>query len=193
MSRVRHNWATELNSQGVGLNSGAELWKTVWRFLKKTKNRVAVRSSNSTFGHLFYFSRSVTSDSLQPHGLQHARLPSPSPTPGARSLMSIKSVMPSNHLTVCRPPLLPPSIFPSIWVFFKESVLHIRWLKYWSFSPSNEYSELTFFRIDWLDLLAIQGTLKSFFNTTVQKHQFVSTQTSLWSNSHIHTWLLEKP
>ena len=108
-------------------------------------------------------------------------------------LMFINSVMPSNHLIFCRPLLLLPSIFPSIWVFFKESVLHIRWLKYWSFSPSNEYSELTFFRIDWLDLLAIQGTLKSFFDTTVQKHQFVSTQTSLWSNSHIHTWLLEKP
>ena len=78
-------------------------------------------------------------------------------------LMSIELVMPSNHL-ICRP-LLPPSIFPSIRVFSNESVLHIRWPKYWSFSfsisPSNEYSGLISFRNDWLDLLAVQGTLKS--------------------------------
>ena len=80
-------------------------------------------------------------------------------------LMSIESVMPSNHLILCRPLLLPPSIFPSIRVFSNESVLHIRWPKYWSFnfhiSPSNEYSELISFRMDWLDLLVVQGTLKS--------------------------------
>ena len=80
-------------------------------------------------------------------------------------LMSIKSVMPSNHLILCRPLLLPPSIFPSIRVFSSESVLQIRWPKYWSFSfsisPSNEYSGLISFRMDWLDLLAVQGTLKS--------------------------------
>ena len=79
-------------------------------------------------------------------------------------LMSIKSVMPSNHLILCRPLLL-PSIFPSIRVFSNESVLHIRWSKYWtisfSISPSNEYSGLNSFRIDWLNLLAVQGTLKS--------------------------------
>ena len=80
-------------------------------------------------------------------------------------LMSIESVMPSNHLILCRPLLLPPSIFPSIRVFSNESVLPIRWPKYWNFSfsisPSNEYSGLILFRIDWLDLLAVQGTLKS--------------------------------
>ena len=80
-------------------------------------------------------------------------------------LMSIKLVMPSNHLILCRLLLLPPSIFPSIRVLSSESVLHIRWPKYWSFSfsisPSNEYSGLISFRMDWLDLLAIQGTLKS--------------------------------
>ena len=80
-------------------------------------------------------------------------------------LMSIESVMPSNHLIFCCPLLLPPSIFPSIRVFSNESVLHIRWPKYWSFSfsisPSNEYSGLISFRMDWLDLLAVQGTLKS--------------------------------
>ena len=79
-------------------------------------------------------------------------------------LMSTESVMPSNHLILCHP-LLPPSIFPSIRVFSNESVLHIRWPKYWSFSfsisPSNECSGLTSFRMDWLDLLAVQGTLKS--------------------------------
>ena len=79
--------------------------------------------------------------------------------------MSIKSVMPSNHLIVCRPLLLPPSIFPSIRVFTKESALHIRWPKYWSFSfnisASNEHPRLISFRMDWLDLLAVQGTLKS--------------------------------
>ena len=82
-------------------------------------------------------------------------------------LKSIKLVMPSNHLILCHPLLLLPSIFPSIRVFSSESVLHIRWPKYWSFSfnisPSNDYSGLIFFRMDWLDLIAIQGTLKSLF------------------------------
>ena len=109
-------------------------------------------------------------------------------------LMSNELVMPSNDLILCRPHFLLPSIFPSIMVFSNESVLHIRWPKYWSFSfsiiPSNEYSGLISFRMDWLDLLAVQGTLNT--NTTVQKHQFFSTQPSLWSNSYIHTWLLEK-
>ena len=78
-------------------------------------------------------------------------------------LMSIESEMPSSHLIFCRPLLLPPSIFSTIRVFSNESVLHIRWPKYWSFSfsPSNECSGLIFFRMDWLDLLAVQGTLKS--------------------------------
>ena len=112
------------------------------------------------------FSRSVVSDSLEPHGLQHARPPCPSPTPRAYSkLMSIESVMPSNHLILCCPLLLPPSFFPSIRVFSNESTLRIRWPKYWSFSfnisPSNEYSGLISFRMYWLGLLAVQGTLKS--------------------------------
>ena len=86
-------------------------------------------------------------------------------------LMSIKSVMPSNHLILCHPLLLLPSIFPSIRVFSNESVLHIRWPKDWNFSfsisPFNEYSGLISFRMDWLDLLAVQGTLKIFSNTTL--------------------------
>ena len=80
-------------------------------------------------------------------------------------LMSTESMMPSNHLILCHPLLLLPSVFPSIRVFFSESGFHIRWPKYWSFSfsisPSNEYSGLIFFRMDWLDLLEVQGTLKS--------------------------------
>ena len=104
------------------------------------------------------------SNSLRPHGLQHARLPCPSPTPGAYSNSSTESVMPSNYLILCRP-LLRPSIFPSIRAFSSESVLGIRWPKNWSFSfsisPSNEYSGLSSFRIDWLDLISVQETLKS--------------------------------
>ena len=110
-------------------------------------------------------------------------------------LMSIKSVMPPSHLILCHP-LLPPSIFPSIRVFSNESLLIIRWPKYWSFSfsisPSNEYSGLISFRMDCLDLLTL-GLSRVFSITTVQKHQFFGTLLSLWSNSHIHTWLLEKP
>ena len=103
-------------------------------------------------------------------------------------LMSIESVTPSNHLILCHPLLLLPSIFPSIRIFSNESALCIRWPKYWSFSisPSNGYSGLIFFRIDWFDLLAVQGTLK-ISSTRVQKHRFSSVQPSLWSNSHIHT------
>ena len=101
-----------------------------------------------------------------PHGLQHVRLPCSSTI--SWSLLKLrfnKSVMPTNHLIFCLPLLFLPSIFPSIRVFSNESALHIRWPKYWSFnfttSPSNEYSGLISFRIDWFDLLAIKGTLKS--------------------------------
>ena len=113
------------------------------------------------------------------------------------NLMYIESVMLSNHLILCHHLLLLPSVLPSIRVFSSESVLHIRWPNYWSFSfsisPSNEYSGLISFRIDWFDLLAVEGTFKSLFQHTVQKHQLFGAQFSLWSNSHIHTWLLEKP
>ena len=105
-------------------------------------------------------------------------------------LMSIELVMPSNHLILCHPLLLPPSIFPSIRIFSNESALHIRWPKYWSFSfsisPSNECSGLISFRIDSFDFLAVQGTLKSLLQHHSSK-AFFGTQLSLWSNSHIHT------
>ena len=106
-------------------------------------------------------------------------------------LISIELVMPSNHLILCCSLLLPPSIFPSIRVFSSESALHIRWPKYWSFSisPSNEYSGPISFRTDWLDLLVVQRTLKSL----LQHNSKASIQLSLYFNSHIHTWLLEKP
>ena len=101
-------------------------------------------------------------------------------------LMSIQWVMPSNHLILYRPLLLPPSIFPSIRVFSNESVLRIRWPQDWSFSfsirPSNEYSGLISFRMDWFDLLAVQVTLiRVFSNTTVQKHQFFQLSASFMS------------
>ena len=115
--------------------------------------------------HLLFFSHSVVSDSLQPHGLQYTRLPCPSLSPSLLKLMSIESVMPSNHLILCHPHLLQPSIFPTSRVFSNESVLCIRYPKYWSFSfsisPSNEYSGLSSFKKDWFDLFAVQGTLKS--------------------------------
>ena len=118
------------------------------------------------FGFLFQFSHSVVSDSLRPHGLHHARRPCPSSTPGVYpNSCTIEPVMPLNHLFLCRPLLLLPSIFPSIRVFSNESALSIRCPKYWSFSfdisPSNEHPGLTSFRMDWLYLLAVQGTLKS--------------------------------
>ena len=98
-------------------------------------------------------------------------------------LMSIESVMPSNHLILCHPLLLLPSIFPSMRVFSKESVLCIRWPKYWSFSfsisPSNEYSGLISCRMDWLVWLQSNGLSRVFSNTTVQKHQFFGAQLSL--------------
>ena len=116
---------------------------------------------------MLQFSHSVMSNSVMsmgPHGLQHACL-SITSSQSLLKLMSITSMMPSNHLILCHPPLFLPSIFPSIRVFSKESVLCIRWPKYWSFtistSLSNDYSGLISFRIDWFDLLAVQGTLKS--------------------------------
>ena len=105
-------------------------------------------------------------------------------------LLFIRSVMPSNHLMLCHPLLLLPSVFPSIRVFSNELALCIRWLKYWSFSfsisPSNEYSGLISFRIDWFDLLAVQGTLKSLLQHHSLKASFFGAQSSSWSNSHIH-------
>ena len=111
-------------------------------------------------------------------------------------LMSIESVMPSNHLILSHSLLLLLSIFPSIRVFPNESVLGIRWSKDWSFSfnisPSNEYSGLIYFRMNWLDLLAIQGTLKSLLQHHSSKASIIWCSAFFITNSHIHPWLLEK-
>ena len=143
------------------------------------------------------FSCSVTSDSLQPHGLQHTRPACPSRQASLSitnswsllRLISIESVMPFNHLILCHPLLL-PSIFPSIRVFSNKSVLHIMWPKYWSFSFNissyNEYSGLISFRIDWFDLHVVQGTLKSL----LQHHS--SKASILWCSAFfkvLMTWI----
>ena len=128
--------------------------------------------------------QSLVSCSPRPHGLQHPRLPCPSFTISWSwlRLMSVESVMPSNHLILCHPLLL-PSIFPSIRVFSNKSTLHMRWPKYWSLSfnisPSNEQPGLISFRMDWLDLLGVQGTLKSL----LQHH---SLKASILDRSHSH-------
>ena len=111
--------------------------------------------------------------------------------------MSIELVMPSNHLILCHRLLLWPSILPSIKVFSNESVLLMRWPKYWSFSfsisPSNEHPGLISFRMDWLDLLAVQGTLKNLLQQYSSKASILRHSAFFIVHSHIHTWLLEKP
>ena len=176
-----------------------------------------------TFPTPAQFSRSVVSDSLWPHELQHT---CPSPTPGvypnscprdggawwaavygvaqsrtwlkwlsSSSSKSIESVMPSSHLILYRPLLPLPPIPPSMRVFSSESALCMRWPEYWSFSfsisPSNEQPGLISFRMVWLDLLAVQGTLKSLLQHHSSKASIL--QFSSQSSSHIHTWPLEKP
>ena len=112
-------------------------------------------------------------------------------------LMSIESVTPSSHLILCRPLLLLPQILPSIRVFSNESTLCMRWPKYWSFrfsiSLSNEHPGQISFRTGWLDLLAVQGTLKSLLQHHSANYRFSGAQLSSQSNSHNHTWPLEKP
>ena len=149
-------------------------WKS-WLKTQHSKNK-----DNGIQSHQFssvQFSHSVMSDSLRPHELQYTRPPCPSPSiTNSRSsprLTSNESVMPSSHLILCRPLLLLPPIPPSIRVSSNESTLRMRWPKYWSFSfsiiPSKEHPGLISFRTDWLDLLAVQGTLKSL----LQHHQTV--------------------
>ena len=146
------------------------------------------------------FRCSFMSDSLRSHESQQARPPCPSPTPRVHPNpcpLSRWCHPTSSNLILSRSLLLLPSILPSIRVFSNESALCIRWPKYWSFSfnisPSNEHPGLISFRMDWLDLLAVQGTLKSLLQHHSSKAQFFGAQLSLQSNSHIHTWLLEKP
>ena len=146
---------------------------------------------------LLSFSHSVMSDSLWPHGLQYSRFPFPSP--------SLRAYSNSFQLSQwCHPTILSSVIsfssclqsFPAS-IFSNESALRIRWPKYWNFSlsisPSNEYSGMISFRIDWFDLFAVQGTLKSLLKHHSSKASILWHSAFFWSNSHIHTWLLEKP
>ena len=195
-------------------------------FTEKLTHELTLKSQKASF-KLWLFTRNslllLLLSSWQPYGLHHAKRPWLSLSPGVWSNSCPLSWWCYPTISSSAAPLLLlPSIFPSVRVFSNESALHIRWLKYWSFSfsssPSSDYSGLLFFRIDWFDLLAVQGTLffffsfytslyfqincsyvslqgtlKSLFSTTTQKHQFFGVQPSLWSNSHICTWLLEKP
>ena len=128
-----------------------------------------------------FSSVAVMADSVSPWTAAHQASLSITNSRSLLKLMSLESVMPSNHLILCRPLLLPPSIFPNIGVFSNESSLHIRWPKYWSFSfsisLSKEYSGLISFRMDWLDLLTVQGTLK----TLLQHHK--SKASILWCSA----------
>ena len=138
-----------------------------------------------------HFSCSVVSDSLLPRESQHARPPCPSQTPKSLlKLMPIELVIPSSHLILCHPLLLLPPIPPSIKIFSNESTLHMRWPKYWTFSfsisPSNEHPGLICFRMEWLDLLAVQGTLKSL----LQHH---SSKASIFQCSAFFTVQLSHP
>ena len=160
-------------------------------------NYVIFVSDNHNFSSV-QFSCSVVSDSLRPHESQHTRPPCPSPTPGVHS-----DSCPSSWR--CHPAIsssvVPfsscPQSFPASEFFSSESTLLMRWPKYWSFSfsiiPCKEIPGLISFRVDWLDLMQSKGLLRVFSNITVQKHQFFGAQLSSQSNSHIHTWLLEKP
>ena len=139
------------------------------------------------------FSHSVVSDSSRPRELQHARPPCPSPTPGVHS-DSIESVMPSSHLILCHPFLLLPRIPTSFKVFSNVSTPRMRWPKYWSFSfsiiPSKEIPGLISFRMDWLDLLGVQGTLKSLLQHHSSKASVLRCSAyftvQLWTSTHDH-------
>ena len=143
------------------------------------------------------FSRSVISESLRPHESQHARPPCPSPTPTVYSNSCQLSRWCHPTISSSVVPFSCLQSFPASGFFSNESVLCIRWPKYWSFSfsisPSNEHLGLHSFRMDWLDLLAVQGTLQSLLQHHSSKASLLCAQLSLWSNSNIHTWLLEKP
>ena len=170
------------------------LWSTV---LDTMVNKKKVFPS-SIDTRAWYVVIAQSCQNLWPHGLQHDRLPVYFIISWTLlKLRFIALVTSSNHLILCHPLQPLPSILPNIRVFSNKLTLHIRWSKYWSFSfstsPSNDYSGLFSFRIDWFDLLAVQETLKCLLQHHSSKSSvFFSNQPSLWSNSHIHIWLLEK-
>ena len=152
---------------------------------------------NSFYCSSVQFSRSVVSDSLRPHGLQHTRLPYPSPSPGVcpSSCSLHQWCHPANSSSYN--PLLLPSNFPSIRDFSNQLPVGIRWPKYWSFSfsisPYSEYSGLISLKIVWFDLLAVQGTFRVFSSTAVQRHHVFGTLLSLRSCCHNCMWPLGRP
>ena len=182
---------------------GRRVWQGYSPWGHKESDTTEQRSTQPTLTSQVYpwlwlvsqFSHSVVSDSLWPHEPQHARTPCPSPN--LPKLMSIELVMPSNHIILCRPLLLLPSVFSNIRVFSNKPALCIRWPKYWSFnftiSPSNEHLGPISLRMDWLDLLAVQGTLKSLLQHHSSKASLFQRSAFQMSSSDIHTWLLEKP
>ena len=156
-------------------------------------------TSSLTFeqDQLVQFSLSVVSDSATKWTAAHQASMSITNSWSLLKFISIESVMPSNHLILCHPLLLLPSIIPSIRVFSNESVLHIRWPKVGASASAlvHPINVQDWFPLGWTGWISLQskGLSRVFSNTTVQKHQFFGAQFSLWSNSHIHTWLLEKP
>ena len=157
---------------------------------KNLKKNICITESFCCTLQSVQFSHSVVSDSATPFNVARQASLSITNSWSLLKLMSIESMMPFNHLILCRPLLLLPSIFPRIRVFSNESILCIRWQKYWNFSfsisPSNEYSRLISFRMDWLDLLAVQGTLKSL----LQHH---SSKVSILQRSAFFTVQLSHP
>ena len=176
-------------------NAGLEEAQAGIKIAGKNINNLRYADDITSFSSV-QFSRSVVSDSLRPHESQHARPPCPSPTPSRSSLklMSIESVMPSSHLILCRPFFSCPQSLPA-----SES-FPVCQLFAWggqstalaSFLPKNTQDQSPLEWTGWISLQSM-GLSRVFFNTTVQKHQFFSAQPSSQSNSHIHTWPLEKP
>ena len=168
------------------------IWKRIWKSIYMCAcTCIYIQHYKSIM--LLLFSHSVVSDSATPWTTACQATLSITNSQSLPKLKSIEPVMPPNHLVFCHPLLLLPSVFPSIKAFSNESVLRIRWPKFWSFSfsisPSNEYWGLISLRIDCLDFLAVQGTLKSL----LQRH---SLKASIFGHSAffmVHTWLLEKP
>ena len=189
-SNYCNEWHCQRNSQGAGHTGGLEVVNRAWC---PQRQKGGGASKNAAY-HQIRSDQSLSRVRLFASPWTAARQASLSITNSRSSprLMSIESVMPSSHLILCRPLLLLPPIPPSIRVFSNESTLRMRWPKDWSFSfsiiPSKEIPGLISFRMDWLDLFVVQGTLKSLL-----QHQFFGAQPSSQSNSHIHTWPQEKP
>ena len=203
--RVGHNWATELNWTELGPDvMMLVFWMLSFKPNFLLSSFIWSRGSSILLHFLPQFSSVQSLSRVQlfatPWITVHQASLSITNSQSSPKLMCIESVMPSSHLTLCRPLFLLPPIPPSIRVFSNESTLLMRWPEYWSFSfsisPSNEHPELISFRSPvgpgWTSLQS-KGLSRVFSNTTVQKHQFFGTQLSSQSNSHIRTWPLEKP